>query len=128
MIDLDIIERSRSNYSIPKVPVFKKNGEVRLCLDARKLNEVIIPDCEQPLIIDTILAKFKKVKCISTLDLRSGDWQVPLAKVTQPFYIDTDAPNKAIGGELFQMINNEQLTIGFASRTLEQPETRYTTT
>lgn len=80
MIELDIIERSRSQYSIPIVPVFKKNGEVRLCLDARKINEVIVPDCERPLTIDTILAKFKKVKCISTLDLRSGYWQVPLAK------------------------------------------------
>lgn len=80
MIELDIIERSRSPYSIPIVPVFKKNGEVRLCLDARKINEIIIPDCERPLTIDTILAKFRKVKYMSTLDLRSGYWQVPLAK------------------------------------------------
>jgi len=29
---------------------------------------------------DTIFGKFKKVKCISTLDLRSRYWQVPLAK------------------------------------------------
>lgn len=80
MIELDIIEKSRSQYSIPIVPVFKKNGEVRLCLDARKINEIIVPDRERPLTIDTILAKFKNVKCMSTLDLRSGYWQVPLAQ------------------------------------------------
>jgi len=78
MLELDIIERSRSPYSIPIIPVFKKNGEVRLCLDARKINDIIIPDCERPLTIDTILAKFKKVKYMSTLDLRSGYWQVEL--------------------------------------------------
>jgi len=37
-------------------------------------------DCERPLTIETILSKFKNVKYISTLDLRSGYWQVPLAE------------------------------------------------
>lgn len=80
MLEMGIIERSRSPYSIPIVPVFKKNGEVRLCLDARKINEQIVMDCERPLTIESILAKFKRVKYISTLDLRSGYWQVPLAE------------------------------------------------
>lgn len=44
MLKLGIIKRSKSPYSIPIVPVFKKNEEVRLCLDARKINEKIIPD------------------------------------------------------------------------------------
>lgn len=39
MLDLGIIERSRSPHSIPIVPVFKKDGSVRLCLDAKKINE-----------------------------------------------------------------------------------------
>lgn len=78
MLELGIIERSNSPYSIPIVPIFKKNGDVRLCIDARKINEVIIPDCERPIPIDTILAKFKRVKCISSIDLRSGYWQVEL--------------------------------------------------
>ncbi|KAL4089097.1 hypothetical protein QTP88_024169 [Uroleucon formosanum] len=47
---------------------------------------------------------------------------------TFPFYINADASTSAIGGELFQVINNERLTIGFASRTLQPAETRYTTT
>lgn len=59
---MDIIEKSRSPYSIPVVPVFKKNGDVKLCLDARKINELIIPDRKRPLTIDNILAKFEKVK------------------------------------------------------------------
>lgn len=80
MLKLDIIERARSPYSIPIIPVFKKNGEVRLCLDARKLNQQIIPDRECPTSIETILTRCKKVKVISSLDLRSGYWQVPLAK------------------------------------------------
>lgn len=47
---------------------------------------------------------------------------------TQPLYINSDASNKAIGGELFQIIDGERRTIGFASRTLKPAETRYTTT
>lgn len=83
MLDLGIIERSNSPFSIPIIPVFKKNGDVRLCIDARKINEVIIPDCERPLTIENIFAKFQKIKCISTLDLRAGYWQIPLTKDSQ---------------------------------------------
>jgi len=78
MLDMGIIKHSRSPYSVPIVPIFKKNGDVRLCLDARKINEQIIPDRECPMTIETIFSKFEKIKCISTLDLRSGYWQVKL--------------------------------------------------
>lgn len=33
--------------------------------------------------MENILAKFRAVKCISTLDLRAGYWQIPLAKESQ---------------------------------------------
>lgn len=36
--------------------------------------------CERPLTIDLIMAKFRNVKYISSLDLRSGYWQVPFAE------------------------------------------------
>jgi len=84
MLDMGIIKRSNSPFSIPIVPVFKKNGEVRLCLDARKINCQIITDCERPMTMETILAKFKSVRCISTLDLRSGYWQIPLSEDSKP--------------------------------------------
>lgn len=44
-------------------------------------------------------------------------------------YINTDASEVAIGGELFQILdNNERATLGYASRILKSPERRYTTT
>lgn len=78
MIQMGIIERSRSPYSIPIVPVFKKNGEVRLCVDARKLNSQIIPDRERPIPVEDVLLRFRSAKYMRTVDLRSGYWQVPL--------------------------------------------------
>lgn len=72
MIQWGIIERSRSPWSNPMVPVYTKSGEIRLCLDARKLNQCIIPDRECPEPIESTLTKFRKNKYISTLDLRSG--------------------------------------------------------
>ena len=42
------IQRSNSSYINPIVPVIKKDGTIRLCLDARKLNEILIEDWECP--------------------------------------------------------------------------------
>lgn len=56
----------------------KKNGEVRLYIDARRLNSQIIPDRKRSTLIEEIMMKFQKVKYINTIDLRSRYWQVPL--------------------------------------------------
>ena len=76
--DRDIIERSVSPYSNPLVVVIKKDGKVRLCLDARRINQIIIPDRESPEPIDKIFQKFSGVKYMISLDLTAGYWQVPL--------------------------------------------------
>ena len=47
-----------SPYSNPLVVVIKKDGKVRLCLDARRINQIIIPDRESPESIDKIFQKF----------------------------------------------------------------------
>ena len=44
MIDNDIIERSSSPYTSPIVAIPEKDGQVRLCLDAREINKMIIND------------------------------------------------------------------------------------
>ena len=85
MMQGGIIERSVSPYSNPLVVVIKKDGKVRLCLDARKINQIIIPDRESPEPINEILQKFSGVKYMTSLDLTAGYWQVPLAAESRKY-------------------------------------------
>lgn len=48
MGSMGIIERCISEYSNPLVIVKKKNGKLRLCLDARELNKMMVKDLECP--------------------------------------------------------------------------------
>jgi len=78
MLDLNIIERSTSPWSSPVVGIEKRNGDIRLCLDARKINQRIIPDRECPTNIEEILMKFKGTKYLGSIDLTSGYYQCEL--------------------------------------------------
>ncbi|KAF0731655.1 myb-like protein X [Aphis craccivora] len=51
MIEWRMIERSSSPYNNLLVTVVKSDGSIRLCLDARKLNTIILPtrDASPPL-------------------------------------------------------------------------------
>uniref|UniRef100_A0A2S2NEK6 RNA-directed DNA polymerase n=1 Tax=Schizaphis graminum TaxID=13262 RepID=A0A2S2NEK6_SCHGA len=80
MMTLGIIERSTSPWSSPIVGIEKKNGDLRVCIDARKINQRIIPDCERPMNIEDILIKFKGSKYLSSIDLTAGYWQCTLNK------------------------------------------------
>lgn len=46
---------------------------------------------------------------------------------SKPLYINMDESN-AIGGEIYQLIEEERATLGYASRRLIKVEMRYTTT
>jgi hypothetical protein len=67
-----IIEESDSPWSSPVVLVMKKNGELRFCVDYRKLNHVTKKDCFSLPRIDDILDTPAGAKWFSTLDLKSG--------------------------------------------------------
>ena len=62
-------KRQVSTYSNPLVVVIKKDGRVRLCLDARKINQIIIPDRESPEAIEEIFQKFSGVKYLSLIHI-----------------------------------------------------------
>ena len=51
MIQEDIIERSSSPYTSPIVAIPKKDGQVRLCLDVREINKIIITDRTSPIAV-----------------------------------------------------------------------------
>lgn len=78
MLNYGIIERANSPYINPLVTVIKKDGRVRLCLDARQINSVTVPDYEGPPPINEILANCGKMNIMSTIDLTSSFWQIPL--------------------------------------------------
>ena len=78
MVEVGAIRRSFSPWASVVVLVRKKDGGLRLCIDLRKLNNRTINDgYAVPRIYDT-LDCLHGAKWFSTLDLKSGYWQVEL--------------------------------------------------
>jgi len=83
LLDRGLIEPAHSAWSSPVVLVWKKDGSWRFCVDYRKLNSVTIQDAYPLPRIDESLDALAGSKYLSTLDLLSGYWQVPLSPDAQ---------------------------------------------
>jgi transposase InsO family protein len=84
MLAEGVIEPSGSPWSSPIVLAKKKDGKYRFCIDFRKVNEVTRKDAYPLPFINVILDKLRRARYISTIDLKSGYWQVPLTPVSKP--------------------------------------------
>lgn len=80
MMQWKIIRRSETPYISPLVPIVKRDGSVRVCLDAQSLNKKIDMDYESPLPTEHLLYQYNKSMFFSTLDLTSSFWQVELSE------------------------------------------------
>jgi predicted aspartyl protease len=80
MLEQGIISESNSEYASPIVLVKKSDSSWRFCIDFRALNKITRRDSYSiPRIDDTLDALgTSQPKFFSTLDLRSGYWQVEL--------------------------------------------------
>lgn len=78
MLKQGICRESRSPWASPVVLIPKKGGEIRFCVDFRKLNAVTVRDAFPLPRIDTLLDALRGNMWFSTLDLVSGYWQIPI--------------------------------------------------
>ena len=83
LVELGIVVPSTSPWASPVVPVPKKDGTVRVCIDYRKLNEVTIADPYYMTTLEEILEKVGESRVMTKLDLAKGFYQVEVEPQSQ---------------------------------------------
>ena len=78
MLAANIIHQPRSPWSFPVVVVDKRDGMKRFSTDFRKLNNISKKPRWPLPVIDYMLGALGEATCFTTLDLKSGSWQIPL--------------------------------------------------
>ena len=84
LMDQGIVRPSNSPYASPVILVPKHDGGVRMCVDYRKLNSVTRKDAYPLPRIQDILDEMGNSKIYTTLDLRSGYYQLPVKENSIP--------------------------------------------
>ena len=92
MVEVGAIRRSFSPWASAVVLVRKKGGRHRFCIDLRKLNNKTIKDGYSSPRIEDTLDCFHCAVWFSTLDLKSGYWQVELEEEAKPLIAFTLDP------------------------------------
>ena len=105
LLQMDIIEESKSPYSFPIVPIRKKDGSVRIAVDYRALNKVIKKEAVPLPRPDEIIDSMGEVKAkwFSKCDLKMGYHQVLLSE---------DAKEKTAFSTHFGLFQYKRLPLG----------------
>ena len=80
MLELGVVRPSKSPWSSPVCLVKKKDGSYRFCVDLRVLNKVTKKDSYPLPYISSILDNLRNARFISSMDIKSAFWTVPLSK------------------------------------------------
>lgn len=76
MLKEDVVEPCESAWSSPVLLTPKKNGQLRFCLDSRKLNAITKKDAYNLPYISEILDNLRDAKYLTSLDLSKSFWQI----------------------------------------------------
>jgi hypothetical protein len=89
MLVSGVIESSTSEYASPVVIVKKKDGQPWFCVDYRRLNAATRDEAAPLPIIQEMLRDLGQAKVFSSLDLKSGYWQVPFSDESKEYMVFT---------------------------------------
>ena len=92
MLEIGAIRKSQSPWASAVVLVRKKDGALRFCIDLRRLNARTIKDAQTLPRIEDSLDSLNGSVIFTSLDLKSGYWQVELDEESIPYTAFTVGP------------------------------------
>ncbi|KAJ2937346.1 hypothetical protein O0L34_g19229 [Tuta absoluta] len=78
MEEMGIITRASTPYSSPLTFALKKDGSIRVLLDARGINKYMVAETEKPPMQIDVLNSFHGANFITTIDLNNAYFQIPI--------------------------------------------------
>ena len=92
MVETGMIHKSNSPWASAVVLVRKKTRELHFCMDLRKLNACTVKDAKTLPRIEDLLDSLNGAIIFTSLDLKSGYWQVELDEDSIPYMTFTVGP------------------------------------
>ena len=90
---MNVLKYSKSPWSSPIVPVRKKDGSLRMCIDYRALNKVTKADRFPIPNMNDLIFGLHGMQYFTTLDLKKGYYQVPLEPESMEYTAFSTATN-----------------------------------